>query len=122
MTHRRTWQKMESAVAAILGGRRRGGITRTDAGELEFTRGEDVVHPRFAIECKLRAKLAFIPWFRQAEGYAWSSGKTPLLVCREKGTGEMFAVMRLADLAQLLQADESPASELPLFAKANQQQ
>lgn len=119
MTHRRTWQKLESLTASILGGRRRGGIARTDAGELSFTPGEDVTHPRFAIECKLRAKLGFIPWFRQAERYAARSGKRPLLVCRQKGSGELFAILRLADLAELLPEAPGPEfdlEQLPLFA------
>jgi hypothetical protein len=111
VTHRRTWQKLESAVAAILGGRRRGGVTRNEAGELGFTPGEDVVHERFAIECKLRARLAFIPWFRQAEGYAQKSGKVPLLVCRQKGNGEMYAVLRLADLSELIKNSPPPCME-----------
>lgn len=106
MTHRSTWQKLERAVAAMLGGERRGGIERSDDGELTFTYGEDVVHHRFAIECKLRAKLAFLVWFRQAEQYAARSGKLPLLVCRQKGNGEMYAVMRLKDFAELLEAAE----------------
>lgn len=92
MTHRRTWQKLESAVAALMGGKRRTGT---------YQAGEDVIHGRFAIECKLRAKLGFIPWFNQVAGYA-VGGKIPLLVCRQKGSGDMYAVLKLADLIEIL--------------------
>lgn len=98
MTHRRTWQKLESKVAGLLGGERRKGI---------YQPGEDVIHGQFAIECKYRAKIAFLDWFRQAESYAAGTDKIPLLVVKQKNTSGEFAIMRLADFNDLLKLNKS---------------
>lgn len=98
MTSPRTWKNLESKAAAILGGTR-AGVTGLET--------PDVYHPLFEIECKLRAALAFVPWFKQAEKHAKKSGKVPLLICKLKGHPGEYAVLRLADFAELLEEKQS---------------
>ena len=69
----------------------------------------DVYHDDFEIECKYRAKLAFVPWFEQAAKHSKKSGKIPLLICKQKGKQGEYAVMRLSDLEKLLNKAENKA-------------
>lgn len=93
MTHKNTWKNLERKAARVLGG------DRVGVSGLETV---DVEHPLFEIECKYRAKLGFTAWFEQANKHARKSGKVPLLICKQKGQQGEYAVLRLADLAKLL--------------------
>lgn len=93
MTHSETWKNLERKAAAALGGTRAGSTGQSNP---------DVYHEQFEIECKYRAKLAFVPWFEQAAKHSKKSGKIPLLICKQKGKQGEYAVIKLADLAALL--------------------
>lgn len=93
MTHKRTWQKLESKAAKVLGGSRIGctGLSTPD-----------VDHTRFEIECKYRAALAFVPWLKQAEKHSKKSGKIPLLICKQKQTHGEYVILKLQDFVRLI--------------------
>ena len=93
-THRETWKNLERKTAKALNGQR--------VSTRPHESNPDVDHDKFAIECKLRAKLAFIPWFEQAKKYAKRSGKIPLLICKQKHSQTEFVVIRLSDFQGLI--------------------
>lgn len=84
---------MERKAAAALNGTRAGVTGQSNA---------DVYHDRFEIECKYRAKLAFVPWFEQAAKHSKKSGKIPLLICKQKSKKGEYAVIKLTDLIALM--------------------
>ena len=101
LTHSETWKNLERKAAAVLGGIR-AGVTGVE--------NPDVYHDRFEIECKYRAKLAFVPWFEQAAKHSKKSGKIPLLICKQKGKQGEYAVIKLTDLAALIDRDQDKIS------------
>ena len=93
MTASQTWKRLEKKAADILGGKR-AGVTGQE--------NPDVYHPQFEIECKYRASLAFVPWFKQAEKHSKKSGKTPLLICKLKGKMGEYVILKLEDFKTLI--------------------
>ena len=94
MTANSTWKNLERKAAKVLNGQR--------VGSQAYQSTPDVDHDVFAIECKLRAKLAFIPWFEQAKKYAKRLNKIPLLICKQKHSQTEFVILRLADFKELI--------------------
>ncbi len=73
----KTWKEHERRIAKLFGGRRVG-----PAG----TATEDVEHPLYAIECKLRKRLP--GWIKDAVAQAVGAAKRnklPLVVLHETG-------------------------------------
>jgi hypothetical protein len=92
-TSSQTWKKLEKDTALELGGVRVGLLGK-----------EDVVHPNFVIECKLRAKISFIEWFDQAKKHLTkkaNKGKMALLVVRQKNSPRKFVIMEMEDFKEL---------------------
>ena len=102
--NRRKGNAYESAVVAWLKthvwpyAERRGG---------GFASADIIGTPGVSIEIKNQQTISLPGWFRQAEEQAAAGpdGTVPLLVIKRKGhadVGESYAVMRLADLAPLI--------------------
>ncbi len=96
--HRRTWQKTETRVAKMIGGKRIAGSG--SAGE-EGRLG-DVFHPLFEVEVKQRKALSIRSWFEEIVKRAGSPRrKVPLLVLKQTGKVRLYAVLDLQDLVRL---------------------
>lgn len=93
MTSSETWKNLERKAALSLGGTRAGVTGQSNP---------DVFHPLFEIECKYRASLAFIAWFKQAEKHSKKSGKIPLLICKQKQTQGEYVVLKMEDFKRLI--------------------
>ncbi len=106
--HRRTWQKTETRVAKIIGGKRIAGSG--SAGE-EGRLG-DVFHPLFEVEVKQRKRVALKTWFEVVIRRA-RTRKIPLLVLKQTGASRLYAVLRLEDLARLTGYDGSGDPLIP---------
>lgn len=91
-----SWKQLERKTAKELNGQRMPN---------DGTGGVDVMHDRFAIECKYRAKLAFKKWYGQAVGYAKGTDKIPLLVCKEKNQQGEFVILKMNDFKTLIEED-----------------
>jgi hypothetical protein len=89
--------RFEREVAKALGTERTGTRGKADKEHA------DVVHPRFFVQCKRRAKLSISSWWKETSEGATKAGKTPILVVRED-RGEALAVMRLEDFGKLREA------------------
>jgi hypothetical protein len=89
--NRRSWKRVESKVAQVLGGRRIPCPGRA---------GPDVAHPWLAVEVKSRVKVpAYLrTWLRQARAGA-DPAKLPIVVLHESGTahGDDLVILALAD-------------------------
>ena len=96
-TSKQTWKNLEKKTARELGG------TRVGCTGLETV---DVEHDRFEVECKLRASLAFVPWYEQAAKHAKKSGKIPLLVCKQKAARGEFVILKMDDFKRLIDGNE----------------
>lgn len=88
MTHRRTWQKMETAVARLFGVERRpySGAARDD---------DDIEHPTLYVECKLRKAFELITLWLKTAKEADKFNKLPVLVVQKKGDRRPYAVCPL---------------------------
>ena len=95
MTHSSTWKNLEKKVAGIFGGDRQFNTGTHNA--------EDVKHPLFIIECKLRAKLGFKVWYEQAKKHVKKTGKIPLLVCKQKGFHGEYVIIKLEHYIELME-------------------
>jgi len=91
-TAKRTWKDFESKIAKALGGQR---------ACVMGIAAPDVTHESYEIECKLRAKLAFVKWFDQAKKHSRKSGKIPLLVCKQKHHKTAYVILRLDDFKEI---------------------
>lgn len=114
MTSRSCWKGHERKVAKALGG---GRIPCSGSGDIKG----DVLHDTFFVECKVRKKLAILPWMLKAEEQARPLGKIPLLVVRQKGTREgELVVMRLKHFTEIVKHVPKPNSQqLQLAVKGN---
>lgn len=74
------WKQFERDVARIFGARRNPLSGRNNAG-----RSGDVISDEFEVECKLRNRISIFRWWEKVARDAEVSGKTPVLVMREKG-------------------------------------
>ena len=90
----KAWKAWERTVASLLGGKRRG----ADYGD---SRGgkTDIIHPRWAVECKLLGRPAYMDIRNaclQAERNA-EPGQTPIAMVKRKGDRweDALVVMRL---------------------------
>ena len=97
MTHRRTWQKLETKTAKLLKGER----NPLSGKDSKHTSG-DVIHPSLYVECKLKKRIATWSLFREVEEQAKLEGKTPVLILKEKNKKGELAVLRLSDLVELV--------------------
>jgi len=68
--------RFEREMATRLGVRR---VVRGDYS----TSCEDIEHPVFSIECKVRAGIAALRWLDQASTYGKRTGKVPVVFLRE---------------------------------------
>jgi hypothetical protein len=100
MTHRRTWQKLETKTAKLLKGER-----NPLSGENSKHTSGDVIHPSLYVECKLKKRIATWSLFREVEEQAKLEGKTPVLILKEKNKKGELAVLRLSDLVELVDRD-----------------
>ncbi len=96
------WKRVETAIAARLGGQR---IPVSGRG-----RGDqpDIAHPTFAVEVKLRASLP--AWLTAATDQAKAAardGQMPLVVIHVSGARHRddLCVLALADLVALIEGD-----------------
>lgn len=102
MTDRDRWKRTERRIAAELGGQR---VPVTGRG-----RGDapDIEHGRFAIEVKERQALPAWLHDAMAQAVAASGGdRIPVAILHERGQRyrDCYAVLRLADLAALIERD-----------------
>lgn len=100
MTHRRTWQKLETKTAKLLKGER-----NPLSGENSKHTSGDVIHPSLYVECKLKKRIATWSLFREVEEQAKLEGKTPVLILKEKNKKGELAVLRLSDFVELVDRD-----------------
>lgn len=100
MTHRRTWQKLETKTAKLLKGER----NPLSGKDSKHTSG-DVIHPSLYVECKLKKRIATWSLFREVEEQAKLEGKTPVLILKEKNKKGELAVLRLSDFVELVDRD-----------------
>ncbi len=96
MTTKRTWKKLEQKIAKSFGGVR----NPLSGGASRHTRG-DVIHEKYYIECKLRAKLSVWEWFRKVEENAKAEGKMPILALKEKSKKGQLVLVRVEDISRL---------------------
>ena len=95
----KAWKAFERTIAAIFGGTRRGADTRgPDAGKT------DVIHPHFAIECKLLGRPGYADMLaaaKQAETNA-EPHQEPVAVVKRKNArnDDALVVMRLETFRQ----------------------
>lgn len=89
----KAWKNLEKVTAAELDGKRAGVTGISNA---------DVLHDKFSIECKYRAKLAFKAWYEQAVKYAKGTNKIPLLICKEKGQHGEMVIIKMDDFKKIL--------------------
>ena len=91
----KAWKAFERRIAAFVGGKRRGADTRDERGGKS-----DVIHPHFAIECKLLSRPSFglmLDACHQAERNA-ELHQEPLAIVKRKGDRDDDALvcMRLS--------------------------
>ena len=94
----KAWKAFERKVADITGGKR---IPVNGRAEL------DVSHPHLGIECKYRSSLPawlFKRAWEQATKGSKKQGLTPVICVKGKGQSEIFAVLTLKDLIDILVA------------------
>ena len=92
----KAWKRFELRVAKLLGGVRNplsGGASRHTSG--------DVIHPRFYIKCKQRAKWLIWTLWENVRRKARKEGKIPLLVIHKKGRKEALVVLEIKDFVKL---------------------
>jgi len=92
----KSWKAFERRIARVFGGKRRGADTRDERGG-----NTDVIHPFFAIECKLLGAPSFSKMLeacRQAERNA-DEHQEPIAIIKRKSQGsaddDALVVMRL---------------------------
>jgi len=90
----KAWKQWERTVAKIFGGVRRGPDTRGEQGGKT-----DIIHPHFAIECKLLGAPGYADMLaacKQAEANA-GPGQEPVAVIKRKNKRieDALVVMRL---------------------------
>jgi hypothetical protein len=105
------WKRVERQVAALLGGRRVPVPGRHGAG----ADPGDVAGTPFFVEVRARRRCDLFVWWHHTRADAAFAGRTPLLVIRDpRRGGELLAVLRLADLAEVLHArDGAPLADAP---------
>lgn len=81
------WKKFELWVGQNIfdGAKRNIGSGAINTGDDNKPRSGDVIHPHFEIECKCYSKIAIFRWWDKLKEDCAKSGKTPLLIMREKG-------------------------------------
>jgi len=104
------WKRVERQVAALLGGRRVPVPGRhgpgADPGDVDGT--------PFYIEVRARKRVDLWSWWHHTRLEATVVGKPPLLVIKYRGRdGELFAVLRLEDLAEVLHAQKPAPAARP---------
>ncbi len=62
---------------------------------------EDIVHPLFMVDCKLRKSWKISAWFRSLREAAHKKDKIPILVVRKPGKKLTYAVVELDILFSL---------------------
>lgn len=93
----KAWKNLERKVAKLLGGVR---IVRPSYS----VPAPDVITPLFSVECKYRKSFGFKKdWWEQTEANAKRSGRIPLLVFKNAGKQDEFAVLKLSHFAKLLE-------------------
>lgn len=102
MTDRDRWKRTERRIAAELGGQRVPvtGRSRGDAPDIE--------HDRFSIEVKERQELPGWLHDAMAQAVAAATGdRIPVTILHERGQRyrDCYALIRLADLAALIERD-----------------
>ena len=97
MTSRSTWKKLELKVAKMLGGQR----NPLSGSASKHTSG-DIIHDKFYVECKYRAKFAVVSLFKEVEEKAKAENKVPLLVLKQKNLRGELVVLRLEDFVKLV--------------------
>lgn len=91
----KSWKAFERRIAAFVGGKRRGADTRDERGGKS-----DVIHPHFAIECKLLSRPSFSAMLdacRQSERNA-EEHQEPVAIVKRKNDPDDNAIvcMRLS--------------------------
>lgn len=84
------WKAFERWVGKnIFDGAKRnigsGAINTTDDNK---PRSGDIIHPTYEIECKCYQKIAIFRWWDKLKEDAKKSGKTPILIMKEKGDNQ----------------------------------
>lgn len=92
-------RKMESAIAARIGGER---VEKKHYGDSQ----PDIISAEITGECKLRATLALETWMQQVEGYNEGTGRIAAVFSRLKGKREdsTLVTVRLPVFLSLLTA------------------
>jgi len=98
MTHRRTWQKREQAIAERFGARRNRGSGSSGRSDLSRS---DSTHERLYLECKLRAKHAAVTLWDDTADKARAEGKVPVVALVEKGRPGYWLVVHIDDLQEV---------------------
>jgi len=102
------WKRVERQVAALLGGRRVPVPGRHGPG----ADPGDVAGTPFFVEVRARRRCDLFVWWHHTRADAAFAGRTPLLVIKDpRRGGELLAVLRLPDFAEVLHAQKpAPAA------------
>jgi len=103
MTHRRTWQKREQAIAARFGSKRNRGSGSSGREDLSSS---DSTHPRLYLEAKLRARHAAVSLWDDTAAKAAKEGKTPVVALVEKGRPGYWLVVHIDHLQAVAKEEE----------------
>ena len=97
----RAWKDLEREVAKYMRGKR---YVRIDYSES----APDVLHPKFSIECKYRAKLPYLFTQGMVQAKRYDPEKVPLLVTKQKGSNisEAIVCIYFKDFINLVYPDE----------------
>jgi len=109
-THKRTWKKSESRIAAKFGTTR----TPLSGGASGHTRS-DTLHKRLFIEAKLRNTYSVVTLWDDTTELANLEDKTPVVILSEKGRPGFWVLTHIDDLATVageLVDDEPTNSKL----------
>jgi hypothetical protein len=95
------WKNLERKSAKALGGTRApcSGSYLPDKTDVEGVIFND---EEYCVSCKYRAKISIYSWWKEVKKDAKRTGKTPLLVIKQKGEPGELAVVPLEFLAELL--------------------
>jgi hypothetical protein len=112
VTHRRTWQRREGRVAALLGALRQPLSGSSGRGDQTAS---DSTHPRLFVECKYRTKHAARTLFDAVRRAAREEKKLPVLALADRGRPGVLICVHSDDLldfvAELAAAGGDPPSK-----------
>ena len=90
------WKRLEKVTATQLGG------VRQKRGADFSQSAPDVLHERFAVECKYRKNLPKLLTDGLAQAAHYAPDKIPLLVVKERYQRGALVVLRLSDFQEVL--------------------